>query len=141
MTGSREKLFRRDMMALDSLLDFISEFVTEYKIDTDAAYTIKLAVEEIFTNLVKYDASAAPEIPVRLFMQENRAIVVVTNRDGHDFDVAAARGVDVTQPLKKRQVGGLGLHLVKNLVDELRYEYKDGVSTITIIKTLEENRA
>jgi len=56
----------------------------------------------------------------------------------HPFDLSEAAPVDIHLPLAQRKVGGLGLHLVRNLVDELRYEYDDRTLSVTAIKNLEQ---
>jgi anti-sigma regulatory factor (Ser/Thr protein kinase) len=136
-----EKAFIREMESLDPLFDFVDKFFTDYGISDSIAYKLRLALEEVFTNLVKYDASAASEIPVRLALDRNRVIICVINKQGNRFDFDSAKKVDVSAPLKKRPIGGLGIHLIKNMVDELLHDYKDGVSTITIVKSLEEESA
>ena len=53
---------------------------------------------------------------------------------GAEFDVTAKRDVDVESPLEERTPGGLGLHLIQNLVDTLEYEYQDGRGEVIFTK-------
>lgn len=141
MGSHTERVFARSMEALDPLFDFASEFVALYDVDDGTAFVLKLALEEAFTNLVKYDAGASPEIPIRLAVEDGRVVVIMKNIGGIPFDITAGGAVDVDAPLERRKIGGLGLHLIRRLVDDLSYEYRDGTGTITITKSLEDKRA
>ncbi len=141
MTITQTRSFRRHIGDLESLHDYLAAFVAEYNIADAYAYVIQLAIEELFTNLVKYDPHADPEIPVRLTLRQDRLVAELINAGGAYFDVSNPKVVDVDRPLQERRVGGLGLHLVKHLVDDFRYDYKDGTGTITIAVSLEEKRA
>ena len=138
MDRTWKKSFARSMDSLDLLFAFMTAFISENRIDESVAYSIMLAIEEVFTNLVKYDPSAELEIPVDLNIINGRIVVRLVNINGKDFDITATEEVDISAPLQKRPIGGLGLHLAKHFVDELLYNNSRGVSTITIVKALEE---
>lgn len=132
-----EKKFKRDIKSLDKIFDFIGDFVTKNKFDDSITFTLNLVVEELFTNLVKYNEETSQDILISLNQDRNKLIVSLTDFDVEPFDVTKSGEVDVDQSIKKRKVGGLGLHLVKQLVDKIDYEYKDRESKITLIKNLE----
>jgi hypothetical protein len=60
----------------------------------------------------------------------------LTDVDAEPFDITQADEYDTRQPLKERPIGRLGIHLVRRMVDEINYEYKDRQSKITLIKDL-----
>jgi serine/threonine-protein kinase RsbW len=62
--------------------------------------------------------------------------VRLTDFDVDPFDVTRAPQVDIDKPLQERQIGGLGLHLVRKMADTLRYEFADRRSTITFTMAL-----
>lgn len=132
-----EEKFKRDIKSLDKIFDFVREFIAKYNFDDSIAFTLNLVVEELFTNLVKYNAEASHDILISLNRDENKLIITLTDFDVEPFDVTKSEKVDVNQSVKKRKVGGLGLHLVKQMVDKIDYEYKNRESKITLIKNLE----
>ncbi len=132
-----EKRFKREINALDEVFEWIAAFMAAHQIDQGAAYAVNLAVEELFTNMVKYGAGNAADILIAIDRNENDLVVTMIDSGGESFDVTKSAEVDVTQALENREPGGLGLHLVKKMVDRLDYEYVNQQNKITLIKHLE----
>ncbi|MCI0696750.1 ATP-binding protein [candidate division KSB1 bacterium] len=132
-----EKNFKREINALDEIFEWIAAFVTAQQVDPAAAYAVNLAVEELFTNMVKYNAGNGDDILIAIDRNGKDLVVTMIDSGGERFDVTKSAEVDVTQGLEDRQPGGLGLHLVKKMVDRLDYEYVDQQNKITLIKHLE----
>ena len=131
-----EKKFRRDLASLAGVFDFMKEFMVSNGIDDTSAYSSNLAVEEIFTNFVKYGAMSDSEISVSLTRDADRLIISIADPDSEEFDVTAFPEADTNLPLKERKIGGLGIHLVRQMMDEVKYEYEDRNSKITLVKYL-----
>ncbi len=137
MTADIEKKFRRDFSSIDSIFDFISEYFSRSGIAESNTYIMGLAIEEIFTNMVKYDAGNPNDISIGLKMDVNKLIIILTDFDVDKFDITRTPQVNVKRPLQERKSGGLGLLLVHKLMDNIEYEYKNRTSKITLTKTLE----
>jgi len=99
--------------------------------------TAQLAVEELFTNLVKYSRGGKSDIRIDLARDGGRLIVSLTDFDVEPFDIRTVPDAKTDLSLAERKPGGLGIHLVKRLVDHIDYEYADRNSTTTFIKNLE----
>lgn len=132
-----EKSFKREINALDEVFEWIAAFMAAHQIDQAAAYAVNLAVEELFTNMVKYGAGNAADILIAIDRKEKDLVVTMIDSGGESFDVTKSAEVDVTKRLEDRQPGGLGLHLVKKMLDRLDYEYLNQQNRITLIKHLE----
>jgi len=135
-TASVQQSFPRRLSALDLVFDFVRSFVATCAIDDSDAFAMNLIVEEVFTNAVKYNPR--DEDDVLLFLQRDGDQVTITLIDSgaQPFDPTNAPQADVHQSVEERNVGGLGLHLMRELADDIRYEYKNGISMITFIKRL-----
>lgn len=131
-----EKSFRRSITALDAVFAFIVDFVSEYGIASETAFALQLAIEEVFTNLVKYDVQADPVITIRLSKDKDRIVAKIINTGGEYFDMTSVQTLESPpNPLEGR---GLGLYLVGKMVDDFHYEYADGTGIITISASMEE---
>jgi len=132
-----DRAFRREIAALDDVFRSVDEFLSAHGIDARTQLTAKLVVEELFTNFVRHDVGGRDEVALSLATDGDRLIIRLKDFDVDPFDLSEAEPVDIHLPLARRKVGGLGLHLVRNLVDELRYDYDDRVLSVTAIKNLE----
>ena len=132
-----ERRFRRDIAALDDVFAFVGEFFRARRLDPRHAPDVGFIVEELFTNMVKYDGGEH-DIGVRLTHAGDRVRIAVIDEDVEPFDPTAVPEVDTTRPIAERGAGGLGLHLVRKLADGIDYEYKGRTSTVTVTKKLGE---
>ncbi|MBQ3919565.1 MAG: ATP-binding protein [Oscillospiraceae bacterium] len=99
---------------------------------------IDLAVEEIFVNIAHYayDPDVGPAT-VRVEISHDPAIVDITFIDhGVPYDPLAKADPDISLSAEERQIGGLGIFMVKKTMDDIKYEYKDGHNILTLIKGL-----
>ncbi|MBR4655839.1 MAG: ATP-binding protein [Oscillospiraceae bacterium] len=129
------------VLALPGNLERVQEFVGDAAGDgcsMKLRMQLDLAVEEIFINICSYayapDVGDA-EIRVRS-LEEPAAVVVVFSDGGVPYNPLEKEDPDVTVLASERQVGGLGIFLTKQVMDELRYEYRDGKNLLTLVKRL-----
>jgi len=92
-----------------------------------------LAMEELFVNMVHYNPTVTTGIEVGIDVADRVTVSLVDN-GGVEFDVTAKRDVDVDSSLEERKPGGLGIHLIQNLVDSLEYQYQDGRGEVIFTK-------
>jgi anti-sigma regulatory factor (Ser/Thr protein kinase) len=130
-----EKRFPREFTALESILDFVLEFYARSGIAAPDPSQVQLMIEEIFTNMIKYN-DGHQNISIRLRRMGDHLEICLTDFDVEPFDYASAPEVDMEQLLERKQSGGLGLHLVKKMADRMTYEYVDRNSKLTILKRL-----
>jgi anti-sigma regulatory factor (Ser/Thr protein kinase) len=117
--------FARSFDSLPRLAAFTTGFFTRHGVDVALLPTIDLALEELFTNSVKYSPGGAPNVDVDIATVAGGVEVVLTDYDVDRFDVTEAPEVDVDLPIEQRRPGGLGVHLVRRMLDRVDYEYSD----------------
>jgi anti-sigma regulatory factor (Ser/Thr protein kinase) len=103
-------------------------------IDESVRFTVHLAIEELFVNLVSYNPGAEHDILIDVQVANNGVVVTIVDHDAAEFDVTKERPVDTGASLRERKPGGLGLHLIQHMVDTLEYDYRDGRSRIRFSK-------
>ena len=115
----------------------IDAFCEEQELASEIAYAVNLSIDEILTNTISYgyddDEPHRIEIIVRL---EADSLVVVIVDDSAPFDLSATPETDVEATLEDREVGGLGLFLVHQMMDKVEYERVDGCNVVTLTKSM-----
>jgi anti-sigma regulatory factor (Ser/Thr protein kinase) len=131
-----QRSFPRSAASLPDIFDFMDAFFARAGVGDAHRLPMQFAVEELFTNLVKYSRGGTREIQIDLTRDDGRLLVSLTDFDVERFDIRAAPKVDVDLDIKHRKPGGLGIHLLKRMVDEVDYEYIDRRSKTTFVKRL-----
>ena len=123
---------------LDTVLQFVDTHLEQAECSPKIQMQIDLAVEEIFVNIANY--AYHPETgpaTVRVEVRPDGSAVTITFIDhGVPFDPLAKADPDVTLPSEQRKVGGLGVFLVKQNMDDIQYEYLNGSNILTLKKEL-----
>lgn len=134
-----KKYFERNLSSLNDLFNFLEEFAEKDNLDAMILKDISVAVEEIFTNLIKYNQYSTASIQIDISKIGPTLVITIIDPNGIQFDITKSDIYDTRQPLVKRPIGKVGLHLVKKLMDQVTYEFKDKKSKITLTKNLKES--
>jgi anti-sigma regulatory factor (Ser/Thr protein kinase) len=123
---------------LKEVLAFIDEQLELAACSMKAQMQIDIAVEEIFVNIAHYAyEKTVGKAHIKVDISGEPPVFSVTFIDeGIPYDPLAKEDPDVTLSADKRQVGGLGIFMVKKSMDEVLYEYKDGKNMLTLKKKL-----
>ncbi len=132
-----QKKFTRSYDSLEKIFEFTELFFEKESIEESVRYPVHFVMEELFTNMVKYNPGKSSDILLNVDNINGGITVSLTDYDVDAFDVTASREVDIQSPVHKRRVGGLGLHLIQKMVDSLEYDYTDRQSTITFTKGID----
>ena len=128
-----------DPAAIPDLADRIAAYCTQAGIAAADAHAINLALDELLTTVIDYGMAdvADPAIAVTLQVDAGRLVAEVSD-NGAPFDpFSEAEPPDLDAGLDARPIGGLGVHLVTAMMDEVQYRYEDNLNRITLIKSLD----
>ncbi len=139
MTDQLKLQVANDLEQVRLVRDRVDAFGERNKLPSDVAFAVKLAIEELLTNTMSYGYSdhEAHTIEVRIDLRGDQLNVRITD-DAVAFDPRDAEEPDTTAALKDRTVGGLGIHLVKNLMDYIEYRREGERNHLTLTKSLEK---
>ncbi len=129
-----KRAFARSNDSLTAIYEFAEEILASGDFTNAARFSVHLALEELFVNMVKYNPNVGSNIDVEVALTGNKVTVTLTEYGVAEFDVTIPRKVDITAALEKRSPGGLGVYLIQNLADSLEYEYGDGRSRVIFTK-------
>ncbi len=123
---------------LDAVLSFIDRKLTAAKCPDATQARIDIAVSELFTNIAHYSYTSVPgNVDIKIEITENPRAAAITFSDyGAPFNPLSAKDPDTTLTIDNRKEGGLGIYIVKNLMDEVAYKYENGKNIIRIIKAI-----
>jgi serine/threonine-protein kinase RsbW len=112
-----------DAAQLPILTQFLQEFWSAAGLPPAEAATFELALEEIFMNVVMHGSPAGqvPRVEVSLALCEGNLTLMIED-DGPSFDPLSLAAPDVTASLEARGVGGLGVYLVRRMMDDVSYQ-------------------
>jgi serine/threonine-protein kinase RsbW len=128
-----ERRFYNRLDDLSRVTEDAVRFIEGRGVGDRAAYVANLAIEEMVTNILKYgyDDTALHEILLRLEIHPG-ALLLVLEDDGHEFNPVTAPGPDVDGPVEERAPGGLGIHLIRKLAEQMDYERCGGRNRLTV---------
>jgi anti-sigma regulatory factor (Ser/Thr protein kinase) len=120
---------------LDRLSRIVATFGESHRLSDKVLHAVNLALDEIVTNIISYgyDDQADHQIVLRLSLQAEELTAEVED-DGRPFNPLEAPEPDLNQPLEERAVGGLGIHLIRNMMDRMEYRRQDGKNLLVLKK-------
>ena len=123
---------------LPRALEFVDEHLEGSGCSFKTQNEIEIAVEEIFVNIASYAYHPETgEVEIRFELSDDPETAVIILRDqGVEYDPLKKEDPDLTLPAEERGIGGLGIFMTGQLMDELEYEYKDGSNILTMKKKL-----
>lgn len=129
-----QKKFARNIAALEDIYEFAEDVFASGDVRDEVRFPVHLALEELYVNMVEYYPDNDNDILLEVSATDGKVSVTMTDSDVEPFDVTAPRNIDTDLPIDERKPGGLGLHLVQQMVDNLEYEYRDRQSTVRFTK-------
>ncbi|PTX99887.1 ATP-binding protein [Verrucomicrobia bacterium LW23] len=141
MRSAFRRTIRNDAAELQTLCEDVCTFVEEISVPCKPAYVVCLAVEEMMTNVIKYsyDDAGVHDIHLDITCDGQHATIRLQD-DGHEFNPLLAPPPNKDLPVEERPVGGLGIYLVRKMVnDDMTYQREDGWNILTIRIPLQDD--
>jgi serine/threonine-protein kinase RsbW len=120
---------------LAAIAEFVSERAQLAGLSEDQVFDIQMAVDEACTNAMEHAYDGQPDGQVRVccYVERDEFVVRVTDY-GRSFDPATIAPPDLSVPLEERQIGGLGLFLMKQLMDRVEYRADEKVGNQMVMR-------
>ena len=135
MTAEKSIMIDPELDGVNQAHAIIDEFSESEQWPSELEFQMRLMLEELVMNVVSYGlAEENPVIKLSLSSDESEARAVLAD-NGPEFNpLEAAPDADVETSVEMREVGGLGVHFVKTIADDVRYERTEGMNILTIVK-------
>ena len=133
----RHLVLHNDIQQIPQLADFVETIAQEKHLSQSLAMGINLALEEAVSNVILYAYPKETDglVDVEAILRKDSLEFIIVD-SGVPFNPTAAPDVDTTLPAEERSIGGLGIHLVRELMDSVSYERKDEKNYLIMIKKL-----
>ena len=133
----RHLVLHNDIQQIPQLADFVETIAQEKHLSQSLAMGINLALEEAVSNVIlyAYPKEADGLVDVEAILRKDSLEFIIVD-SGVPFDPTAAPDVDISLPVEERSIGGLGIHLVRELMDTVSYERKDEKNYLRMVKNL-----
>ena len=121
---------------LEELFSFLGDLFAAHRVDDATAFKVSLAAEELFTNMVRHNVGGRDSICLEVEITGDQIGLRLIDEDVEPFDAADVPAPNLDLPAEERRPGGLGLHLVRSVVDQITYDYEDRRLTVSVVKRL-----
>ena len=130
---------RNRVTEIDRVNASFNEFADRRQIPSTIRQKVNMLFDELLNNIISYafEDDADHEIEIRVDLVQRRLSITIAD-DGTPFDPFALPKPDTSLPLEERGIGGLGIHLVRKVMDEVGYERLGARNVVTLVKRLDE---
>jgi sigma-B regulation protein RsbU (phosphoserine phosphatase) len=132
------KTFPAKTEALSDVLGFVEQYLDSYGCPMKTQMAVSVAIEELFVNVAHYaygDGEGDMTLGIG-FDEVNRAVTFRMTDKGIPFDPLKKADPDITRSAEEREIGGLGIFIVKKTMDSITYAYENGENILTMIKKI-----
>lgn len=137
-TNMKQLKVNADISELEQVLAFADGILEELACPMKSQMQFDVAIEEIFVNIAHYAyPEGSGEAVIEVETEDAPPVVKITFEDGGiPYNPLEHEDPDITLSSDDRPIGGLGILMVKKIMDDVYYEYKDGKNRLTIIKSI-----
>ncbi|MDD4908150.1 MAG: ATP-binding protein [Candidatus Omnitrophica bacterium] len=127
--------FQATIDNLRSMLAFIDEGAKALGFDEQRIHQIMVASEEALVNVINYAYPEKPgEIEVVRELRENKSLMIEIKDSGIAFDPLSLPEPNIHAPMERRRPGGLGIYMIRKIMDEVRYKREGQYNILTMVK-------
>lgn len=136
MSASCKVILENRLDELQRFITTLTEFARVGGLPEEVSFSVQLAIDELFTNIVSYgyDDEDSHQVEIKMSVQ-NRELRIDLIDDAKQFDpLHEAAQPDLDASLEDRRIGGVGIHLVKTMMDDVSYKYEDSKNHLKLVK-------
>ena len=117
-----------------ALADFVEEHLEQFEVPMKISTKLMVAVDEIYSNIVHYSGASQAKVQI---LKEADTLRLIFRDNGKPYNPLDAEEPDVTAAAEDRTIGGLGIFMVRKMMDNVEYMYKDGQNVLTLMMKVE----
>lgn len=135
----KKLVLKNEVAEINRLAKFVEELGEELNLTPDLVFNLNLVLEEAVANVILYAYSKEEQQDIILTVEESdKNLIFVLTDNGKEFDPTQAPDADITLSAEERQIGGLGIFLIRQIMDKVEYQRIEGKNVLTLGKLLNE---
>ena len=128
---------KNDLAEIPRLAEIVSRFCSDHQLSPELEFDLNLALDEVVANVIRHGyQDPGPHQMEVSFALGDKELTVSVEDDGVPFNPLEAPPPNLNLPIEERRPGGLGIHLAKNLMDQLHYQRRGDCNILTMKKNL-----
>ena len=117
------------METMTEVADFVEEQLEKFEVPMKYTTKLLVAVDEIYSNIVRYSGATEASVCIE---KESNTVKLTFKDNGKPYNPLAAEDPDVTASAEERKIGGLGIFMVRKMMDDIDYMHKDDQNILTL---------
>lgn len=135
---SNSIILHNDVQEVPVMTEFVEKTAEQAHLDPSTTMTLTLAIEEAVANIMKYAYPEGEVGSIEINATINEGSLSFTIKDsGAPFDPTQVKKADITLNAEEREIGGLGIHLIRNIMDTVEYHHTSNQNILTLTKNIE----
>ena len=131
----KKLIVKNNISELERLEDFLEDLQKKWNLPASLMPSVNLALEEALTNVIFYAFEKDSEHEIELdFKRKNNQLTMVISDNGKPYDPTAKTDPDINLSVENRPIGGLGIFLIKQVMDKISYQRNGNLNKFTMVK-------
>ena len=126
-----------DAESVKTVAEFLDTTLEAWDIPMKVVSKLQIVADEIYSNIVRYSQAKNAKVTA---VQNGTVLSLRFEDDGKPYDPTTAAEPDITASAEEREIGGLGIFMVRNMMDSMDYRYKDGHNVLTLLLATEGSK-
>ena len=126
-----------DAESVKTVAEFLDTTLEAWEIPMKVVSKLQIVADEIYSNIVRYSQAKNAKVTA---VQNGTVLSLRFEDDGKPYDPTTAAEPDITASAEEREIGGLGIFVVRNMMDSMDYKYKDGHNVLTLLLATEGSK-
>ena len=137
----KELKLKNQMKELERVNQFIEEIAEELNLDMELQMNLNLVVEEMVVNVISYAYPEGKTADIELLAEsDGKELTFVLSDQGKEFDPTMRKSADMNVNPAERDLGGMGIYIVKNIMNEVSYQRLEGKNLLTMKKEIRNKK-
>jgi len=137
---SKNILINNNLSEIERLSKAVAEFGKKNNLSSEVIYDVRLTVEEIVSNIINYGFVDHDEHQISIEMNlQGETLTIKIKDDGKPFNPLEVKNANLEKPFDEREIGGMGIYIVRKLMDKILYKREEGNNVLQLTKYLADH--